>query len=107
LTLTTALASSASHTFTFWVVAVGSERGCNNDSLVATVTAQGSVGQNFSSTPVTLCDGGVGVQPWWTFVTRGVGPQSTAQVNVGSGNLVVRADDSTPIPGHGSISLNR
>ena len=57
-------------------------------------------------TNATLCVDQLGLESWWRFVTRDVGPASTASVNVGTGNLVLRQDDTTPVQGYGRLALN-
>jgi RHS repeat-associated protein len=81
------------------VVASGAERGCT--TVTNTATATNSFGSSTSSVPVTICDSGLGVEPWWSYVSSIVGAQSTAQVNAMNGNLVVQATDSTPVPARG------
>jgi RHS repeat-associated protein len=101
--------ASSSHTFTYSVVYVGSDRGCSYGTTTATAVLQGYSGSNSSSASTEICDGGEGRQPWWTFDSRSVGPQSSAAVNVANGNLLLTANDSTPIKGRGSLvfSLQR
>ncbi|MDQ1698536.1 MAG: hypothetical protein QOG34_399, partial [Frankiaceae bacterium] len=81
------------------VVASGIERGCT--TVTNTATATNSFGSSTGSVPVTICDSGLGVEPWWSYVSSIVGAQSTAQVNAMNGNLVVQATDSTPVPARG------
>jgi RHS repeat-associated protein len=92
-----------SDTFAFAMVASGGDRGCGQAQDVAHVTSSG--GTNSGSSIVTTCDGGLGVEPWWTYVTRPIGPLGTASVNAGDGNLVVTQSDSTAIPGQGRLEL--
>jgi len=106
LTFTTSIAPSSSHTFTYWAIGIGSDHGCSFDANVATSTLQGYSGSNSSTAATEMCDGGDGSQPWWTLDGRSVGPESSAAVDVASGNLLVRADDSTPIKGHGALVLS-
>jgi len=84
--------------------------------VIADNTVAGSTGTGAStevrtapttSTPPTTqspADAGLGLEPWWTFERRGTGPQGTAAVNVGNGNLVVSQTDSTPVQAHGHLA---
>jgi hypothetical protein len=56
------------------------------------------------SIPITICDTGLGLDPWFTFVKRDVGPQAQASVNVANGNLVVQQLDTTPVQAHGHLA---
>jgi len=96
------MAPSASYTFTYHAVAVGSDRGCS-----AVISVPGAaVGANGSqaTVPVTVCDSGLGMERWWSYVDRDLGPQSQAHANPANGNVVVQATDSTPIQAHGHLS---
>jgi len=53
--------------------------------------------------PITVCDVGLGLENWWSYVTRDVGPQGKAFVNAANGNLVVQQTDSTPVQAHGRL----
>jgi RHS repeat-associated protein/uncharacterized repeat protein (TIGR01451 family) len=57
-----------------------------------------------SGTGLLACGSGLGLEPWWSYVTRQLGPQSQLSVNVGSGNAVVTAVDSTPVQGRGRLA---
>ncbi len=86
----------------YTTLATGVENGCMITSNTATAAdAAGSATTNPVS--ATICDTGLGIEPWWSYVSTAVGPQSTAQVNVANGNLVVQATDSTPINAHGRL----
>ena len=85
------------------VIAIGSEKAC------ATLTNSASASNAYGSTPVVqtstvVCEGGLGVEPWWSYLNEPVGPQSEAMVNVANGNLVVRATDSTPVQARGRLA---
>jgi RHS repeat-associated protein/uncharacterized repeat protein (TIGR01451 family) len=97
------MGNSESDTFAFAMVAAGGDRGCGQAQEAAHVTSSG--GTNTSSVVTTTCDGGLGTEPWWAYVTRSIGPLGTAAMNVGDGNLVITQDDSTPIPGQGRLVL--
>jgi RHS repeat-associated protein len=56
-----------------------------------------------ASTTAAACQGGLGLENWWTYNTRSVGPSATAQVNVANGNLVVQQTDSTEVQSHGQL----
>jgi RHS repeat-associated protein/uncharacterized repeat protein (TIGR01451 family) len=98
-----------SFTITFSPVVAGLGRACSTatDKAIASSPLGGSSPP--VSIPVTICDTGLGVENWWTFINRDVGPQAQAQVNVSNGNLVVQQTDSTPIQAHGHLAyvLNR
>jgi len=89
---------------TYTNVATGIERGCVISRNTATATdVAGSA--TTPSVPVTICSNGLGLEPWWRYVTKDVGVNSTAAVNVADGNLVVTSTDSTPIQGHGQLGF--
>ena len=92
----------SSRTFTYRAVAVGADRDCSSVANAASAT-NGIGTTNATPATITVCDAGLGLEPWWTFVTKEAGPQSQAMVNPANGNLVVQAVDSTPIQGHGRI----
>jgi RHS repeat-associated protein/uncharacterized repeat protein (TIGR01451 family) len=64
------------------------------------------LGRRITANPVEVCENRLGIEPWWSYVTRDLGPGGTAKVNVSSGNLVVQQDDSTSSQTHGRLSLN-
>lgn len=49
--------------------------------------------------------GSAGREAWWSFDDHAVGPQATAGVNVGNGNLVLQQADGAVVQGHGRQSL--
>lgn len=69
---------------------------------VSAVTPDGTTTVN--SPPIDVCGGGLGAEDWWSFDDTGLGPQTTARVNVANGNLLVSATDSTPIQAHGQLA---
>lgn len=85
----------------FPTTAVGNPQACATFSNVA--TASSSKGSASGSVPFSVCDAGLGAEPWWSFVSEDLGPQAEAMVNVANGNLVVRHTDSTPVQGHGRL----
>jgi RHS repeat-associated protein/uncharacterized repeat protein (TIGR01451 family) len=89
-------------TFTYLTTLSGTERDCLADvaNSVKVLSAYGELTRRAST---TACAGGLGLEPWWSYWSTEVGPQSGASVNVASGNLVLTATDSTPIQGHGRL----
>ena len=89
---------------TYTNIAVGSQRGClvsNN-----TATASNPVGSSTTpNVPARICSAGLGIEPWWSYVTKAVGAQASAAVNVADGNLALTATDSTPVQGHGKLAF--
>ena len=57
-----------------------------------------------TGTGVTVCDNRLGLEPWWQYASKPLGGNQTAYVNVSNGNLVVSAQDSTPIQAHGHLA---
>jgi RHS repeat-associated protein len=93
-------------TFQYDAVAVGSGTGCLSVSNSATATNTNAGGSSASwtvSTPV--CDNGLGMEPWWSYLTKTLGSGQTASVNAADGNLVVQATDSSEITGHGHLGF--
>jgi RHS repeat-associated protein len=90
-------------TLQFPVVAVESGRGCA--IVTNTATAANAGNSQVASVPVTICEGGLGFENYWQYVTRSLGGGGKAAVNVASGNLVVQQDDSTPVQAHGRLAL--
>lgn len=86
--------------FTFKVLAVGTDRGCATVDNAARVT-HGAGFQDSAPVAVTICDPGLGLENWWSYVSRELGPQADAKLNVANGNLVVQQLDSTPVPATG------
>lgn len=100
------LGAGQSYTFSYGVIAVGTGTGCATVTNTATATNSAPGGMStFASAPISVCDTGLGVQPWWSYVTRRLGSDQTAQVNAANGNLVVKATDSTPITAHGKLGF--
>jgi RHS repeat-associated protein len=89
---------------TFQLVAVGLGRACSmaTDRAIAS-SLLGTTGP--VSIPITICDTGLGLENWLTYVNRDVGPQAQAKVNVANGNLVVQQTDSTVIQAHGHLAF--
>jgi RHS repeat-associated protein/uncharacterized repeat protein (TIGR01451 family) len=89
-------------TFEFQAVALGAEHGC-------AVVHNAAAGYNspapavWGTVPVTICGGGLGIEPWWTYVDETLGPQAVGRVNVANGNLVVQQTDGAPVPAHGRL----
>ncbi len=54
---------------------------------------------------LTICDSGLGLEPWWSYTSTPTSATSTAEVNVADGNLVVPTTDSTPVQAHGRLGL--
>jgi RHS repeat-associated protein len=84
-------------------VAVDTGRGCLSEVNTATVTNQ--YGSTPASLAITTCESGLGFENYWRYVTRSLGGQGKAAINVASGNLVVQQDDSTPIQAHGRLAF--
>jgi RHS repeat-associated protein len=100
----TGITLDPSHTVdvTYSAIAVGLDRAC---SVIANqATATNSVGTSSASVPVTVCDNGLGLENWWSYVKRDTGPQGTAYVNAANGNLVLQQTDSTPVQAHGHLA---
>lgn len=88
-------------TIVYDAVVPGSATGCkvvNNNATALSGTHSGA-----DSAPVTVCDGGLGLERWWATADKDLGPQATAIVNPASGNLVAQTLDGTPIQGHGRL----
>ena len=98
------LAVGQTRTISVQATAAGDERGCSTASNFAYAI---SAGQQVNSAPVaiTICDSGLGLEQWWSYVARSAGPQATASVNVANGNLVFQQQDSTPVAGHGRLAF--
>ena len=90
--------------FGFAMVATGGDRGCfQTQDQAHIVTGAGTA--TGTSGVATLCDGGLGQEPWWSYTPVAIGPEGGAAMNAGDGNLVLSQDDSTAIPGHGRLTL--
>ncbi|MBV8980681.1 MAG: DNRLRE domain-containing protein, partial [Acidimicrobiia bacterium] len=97
-----AMAPNDTYTLTYQAVALGSDRGC---SQVLSTPSVGTGANNSQVTvPVTVCDTGLGLEHWWSYASRTLGPQSEAKVNVANGNLVLQATDTTPVQAHGHLA---
>lgn len=96
------LAANSYRTFTLSTVAIGLDRECTSVTNSASAVNAWSTGTG--SIAVNVCDVGLGLEKWWSYVSRNTGPQGSASVNAASGNLVVQQLDSTPIQAHGRFS---
>ena len=103
LTIDTVLEPGVSRTATITGVVDAGVRGCETLSNTATVT--NDHGPDTDTVNVSVCHRGLGLEKWWTTVDEDLGPQSTASVNVGTGNLVVQATDSTPVQARGRFAM--
>ena len=96
--------AGGSITITYSALAVGADRQCSN--VLNAAQASGAYGGSaVNQVPVTICDGGLGIENWWSYVSRPVGPQAVARVNVANGNMVLQQDDFTPVQIHGHLGL--
>jgi len=109
------LAPGAQTTVTFPLVVSAQRGGCESmfaaggGTIDVTATysdnnAYKSVATLFS-TAAYVCDNALGVEDWWSYDTRTVGPNTTASVNAANGNLVVQQVDGTPIQAHGRLGF--
>ena len=96
------LAAGARTDFVYDVVAIGVDKSCSVQRNTA--TARNSAGSTTSAVSVTVCDTGLGVENWWSYHPTELGPQSQAMVNVGTGNLVVSATDTTAVQARGRLA---
>jgi RHS repeat-associated protein/uncharacterized repeat protein (TIGR01451 family) len=83
------------------VIVDGRERGC--EILTNAASAVNAYGTGTDSVPITVCDSGLGIEPWWSYFSRVLGPQSTLRVNPMNGNAVVQATDDTTVPARGHL----
>ncbi|HEV8624826.1 MAG TPA: RHS repeat-associated core domain-containing protein [Acidimicrobiia bacterium] len=98
-----AVPANSSRSIALQALALGTERACTVASNVASATnANGTTAS--SPVPLTICDTGLGLEPWWSYVTEPLGPQGQAAVNMANGNLVVTQTDSTPVGAHGRFA---
>ena len=88
---------------TYQAIAVGLGRACS--TVTNTVAATNLNGSTTASIPITVCDVGLGLEPWWSYVKRPAGPQAQAYVNAANGNLVLQQTDSTPVQGRGHLAF--
>lgn len=98
------IAPQDSYQVTFSGFALGSDRGCEQVSDQATPTGPSGTGAPVSA-PLTICDSGLGVQPWWHDVSWTTGPQGGLAVNPANGDAVVTQEDATFIPDHGVLGF--
>lgn len=80
------------------------QRGCRQLTNTATLPDEAKGQAQQDAVSVLGCHGGLGLEGWWSFTGTQTGPQAQAQVNVGNGNAVVSALDSTPVPARGRLS---
>ncbi|HEX9968679.1 MAG TPA: LamG-like jellyroll fold domain-containing protein, partial [Acidimicrobiales bacterium] len=59
-----------------------------------------------SATGVQSCENRLGIEDWWQYVERKVGPGGMAKVNVSNGNLVLQQEDGTRSQAHGHLALS-
>jgi RHS repeat-associated protein len=97
------LTTGQSHTFLYTAVAIGIDRGCAaiSDGVGETTTG----GLLNRSAAINVCDTGLGVENWWSYVGRNVTVNSQATIDVANGNLVVQETDATPIQARGQLSF--
>lgn len=100
------LPPNATRTIDVYAVAAIRKGGRFCEPLDNTAKAVSYSGNETQSLPVrvTVCDVGLGLEKWWQTLSHSAGSQETASVNVGNGNLVVQATDSTPVQGHGRMA---
>jgi RHS repeat-associated protein len=78
---------------------------CANWTVTATLSNGQQAGTNATTKPATICDGGLGLQPWWSYAGAHAGPGGQAQINAANGNLIFSQRDSTRIQLHGHLVL--
>jgi RHS repeat-associated protein/uncharacterized repeat protein (TIGR01451 family) len=100
------LTPGSSATISFSAIAVGQDQGCSVVSNLASGSTSEPGGPTVTSQslPALMCNTGLGLQPWWSYVDAALGPLSSGHVNVSDGNLVVQADDTTSIQAHGHLA---
>ncbi len=97
---------SAPVTVTAAVTAMGSDSACS-DPLLTAIVADATTGLGgLGSAQSLVCDGGLGAQQWWTFVSTTLGPGGTAEVNAADGNLLITQQDGGTMQLHGDLSLD-
>jgi RHS repeat-associated protein/uncharacterized repeat protein (TIGR01451 family) len=89
------------HTITYPARVVTGTGVCD---VVNTVQAVNASGTSTATVPISVCDGGLGLESWWSYVSRATGPQSVASVNVANGNLVLQQTDLSPVQAHGHLA---
>ncbi|OLE21203.1 MAG: hypothetical protein AUG49_22635 [Catenulispora sp. 13_1_20CM_3_70_7] len=97
------LAQASSHTFTFQGVMQGMGSGCQEVPNPLTATNAANVASHTFNW-LNICDSGLGLEKWWTYVPFDTGPQSVALVNVADGNLVLQQTDTTSVQAHGQFA---
>jgi RHS repeat-associated protein len=91
----------ASRTVSFLVQAVSSELACAEAVIDDHVTLGTFLPVEAPADDLEVCGNGLGLEPWWSYVDRPLGPAAAAHVNAANGNLVVQQDNATPVQGHG------
>lgn len=104
-TLTLAAGQTRSLTYTVTPNLSAGAGSASCQTLTNDATATTAYGPITSNAPITACDTGLGIEPWWSYLSRSIGATSTANVNVANGNLAVTATDSTPVTAHGRLDL--
>lgn len=84
--------------------AAGNDRGCAVAGNGAAATNRLGISSATSTVSLLVCGPGLGMEPWWQYVSAATGPQSSAAVNVANGNLVLQATDSTPVQARGRLA---
>ena len=87
----------------YTAVATADGQGCLPQ--VNTATAWNAQAPASSSVSVTTCEGGLGLEKYWSYETRQLGGGATASVNAADGNLVVQQTDSAPVQAHGRLGF--
>ncbi len=64
----------------------------------------GTTAATVAGAATSVCDSGLGLEAYWSFLSRPVGPDGVADVNAANGNLVVQQLDSTAIQGRGHLA---
>lgn len=64
----------------------------------------GTTASTLAGTATSVCDSALGLEAYWSFLSRPVGPDGVADVNAANGNLVVQQLDSTAIQGRGHLA---
>ncbi|HEV7680339.1 MAG TPA: LamG-like jellyroll fold domain-containing protein [Candidatus Dormibacteraeota bacterium] len=98
------LAASAQHVFSLAMVANPTFLDCK--TLQNTATATDAAGTSSAWVSPSICDGGLGITPWWSMWSQPTGPQGSVYALAANGSLVVQQQDSTSIPLHGQLSLS-
>lgn len=85
-------------------IPAASSLGCTEFVNGATVTNSAGA-RSAPAVKITACNSGLGLEPWWSYHSEDVGPQSNLQVNVATGNAVLQATDATAVQSHGRLGL--